>query len=297
MKINIAKSAGFCFGVKNALKIALNAASSGKHIDMLGDIVHNEAVVKDIRKTGIKKIGKLGTGKGKTLLIRAHGAALKTHQKAKELGYAIIDATCPMVKEIHKLAKDAEKKGYTVIIIGDQKHDEVKGIIGQLKTKPILIDKIETIPVSKIKQIKKAAVVVQSTRNLTKTILLVEEIKQYIKTVKFYNTICNPTRIKQKEMQAMPLDNDLMIIIGSKTSANTKRLYELSKTLNEKSYWIQSKKDLKPSWFKGVKKVGVTSGASTPDKTTNEVVLEIQRISKQSQATSLKSQAKDSKKR
>ncbi len=125
MKINLAKSAGFCFGVKRAIELALKACSSEKEAQMLGDIVHNESVTNQLERAGIKKIKKLGYGKGKTLLIRAHGAPLAAYQKAKNLGYKIIDATCPMVKEIHKIAKESQKIGSRLIIIGDRRHEEV----------------------------------------------------------------------------------------------------------------------------------------------------------------------------
>ena len=281
MEITIAKTAGFCFGVKHALKIADQAAKSGAAIDMLGDIVHNEIVVHQISKSGIRKISQLRKGKNRTLLIRAHGASKKIHEKAQSLGYTIIDATCPMVKEIHKIAEKAESQGYPIIVIGDQLHDEVKGIIGQLKKKPIMIDSLNSIPYPRIKKLKKAAIVVQSTRNLEKTIAIVETLEKIIPEVKFFNTICHPTRTKQKEMQTMPLNNDVMIIVGSKTSANTKRLYELAKSLNKKTYWINSEMDIKSIWFKGIKKVGITSGASTPETTTKAVAAKINFISSQ----------------
>ena len=168
MKVNLAKSSGFCFGVQRALNIALQQASGENDIYMLGDIVHNNNVVELIKKSGIKKTYRLNPGKGKTLLIRAHGASLATFNKAKKLGYNIIDATCPMVKEIHKIAREAEKKGFNIIIIGDKKHDEVQGIAGQLKKKAVIIDSRDKSPISKIKKIKKAAVVVQSTQNIEK---------------------------------------------------------------------------------------------------------------------------------
>jgi len=272
MKINIAKSAGFCFGVKRALKIALQTVKLNKNVEMLGDIVHNEDVSKQIQMAGIKKVKKLTKGKNKTLLIRAHGTGMKTIKKAKKLGYRIIDATCPMVKEIHKIAMRMEKKGYKIIIIGDKKHDEVSGIIGHLNRPAIVIDNIKNISIKKIKGIKKGTVVVQSTQNEEKVIKIVNLLKKHIKDLKFFNTICRPTKIKQQEIKKMPLENDIMIIIGSKTSANTKRLYEISKSLNKKSYWVQSKKDIKTQWFKNVKNVGITAGASTPDSTTKEVV-------------------------
>lgn len=277
MKINLAKSSGFCFGVKRALKIAYEAAKTKNEIYMLGDIVHNEDVVKEIAKAGIKKIKKLKKVKNKTLLIRAHGTSKKTLKKAKELGYEIIDATCPMVKEIHEIVKRNEQKGYTIIIIGDKNHDEVRGIAGQLKRKAIVIDNTK-IPTKAVKKIKKAAVVVQSTQNFDKTLAIVSKLKNCIEKIKFFNTICRPTQIKQREIKTLPLKNDIMIIVGSKTSANTKRLYEISKSLNKRSFWVQSEKNIKRSWLDKVKKVGVIAGASTPDYVTQKVIECIKQI-------------------
>ena len=275
MKINLARSSGFCFGVKRALEIAFATLQSHNNIYMLGEIVHNEDVVKGIKKAGIKNIKKLAKGENKTLLIRAHGASTKTFQKAKSLGYKIVDATCPMVKEIHKIARRSEEKGYKIIVIGDKRHDEVQGIIGQIKGKALVIDSSKNIPLQAIRRIKKAAVVVQSTQNIEKVLKIVDILKRRIKELRFYNTICRPTRKKQEEIRILPLKNDIMIIIGSRTSANTKRLYEISKSLNRRSYWIQAKKELKSKWFKGVKKVGVAAGASTPASTTEEVFNQI----------------------
>jgi 4-hydroxy-3-methylbut-2-enyl diphosphate reductase len=273
MKINVAKSAGFCFGVKRALNIASKTASSEKNVCMLGDIVHNEDVVKKISKNGIKKIKRLSSGKGKTLIIRAHGASKDIFKKAKRLNYKIVDATCLMVKEIHKIAKEKERQGYKIIVIGDKKHDEVKGIAGQLNKKALVIDTVKNIPSeTQLRKIKKAAVVVQSTQNIEKVEKIIKCLQKKIDNIKFYNTICQPTRNKQQEARAMPLKNDVMIVIGSKTSANTKRLYQISKSLNKKTHWIQHDKDIKKEWFKNAESVGITAGASTPDKTTKKVV-------------------------
>ena len=272
MKINVAKSGGFCFGVKRAIKIALDTAKSSARVEVLGDIVHNEDVVKEIREAGVKKIKRLGKGTNKVLLIRAHGASSETYKKASALGYSIVDATCPMVKEIHKIAKTSKRESCEVIIIGDKEHDEVRGIMGQLNDETVVIDNIKRIPLAKIKRIERACVVVQSTQNLEKTLAIVEVLKRYIKDLQFFNTICKPTRTKQKEAQEMPLENDVMVIIGSKTSANTKRLYQISKSLNKRSYWVQSKDEIKRGWFRNAQSVGVMSGASTPDYTTESVI-------------------------
>jgi len=278
MKINLAKSAGFCFGVKRAIDIAYKTLATKKNVYMLGNIVHNEDVARKLKKAGIKKADRLSLGKDKTFLIRAHGTTLRTIERARRLGYKIIDATCPMVKEIHKIARSAERYNRTIIVIGDKKHDEVQGVIGQLKKHAIVIEDIQNIPWGKLKKIKKACVAVQSTQNLEKVLKIIEILKPQIKDLKFFNTICRPTRIKQEEIKQMPKDNDAMIIIGSRTSANTKRLYEISKLLNNRSYWVQTKKDIKPEWLKGLKTVGITAGASTPDDTTKEVIVYLKKI-------------------
>jgi 4-hydroxy-3-methylbut-2-en-1-yl diphosphate reductase len=279
MKINLAKSAGFCFGVKRALNIALKTARSPFPVHMLGDIVHNEDVVKEINAAGIKKITKLRDGKGKMLLVRAHGSCNSILKSALKRGYTIVDATCPMVKEIHRIVKQAESHGRRVIIIGDKHHDEVHGITGQLKQKAIIIDNPGRLPPS-LSKIGSATVVVQSTQNLVKALVIVEKLKEKVLDLEFCNTICKPTKIKQEEIKHIPLNNDCVIVIGSKKSANTKRLYQISKSLNPKTYWVQSQENLKKSWFKGLRSVGVTAGASTPDATTDLIIAAIKKLSR-----------------
>ncbi len=271
-QIRLAKSAGFCFGVKRALDIALKTSLSKKKVYMLGDIVHNEDVVKRIENAGIKKVKRLKKTNGAIMLIRAHGASINIFKKASALGYKIIDATCPMVKEIHKIAKGMEERNYKIIVIGDKNHEEVRGIIGQLKKRAIVIDNPIKIPLHQIKGVKKACIVVQSTQNLDNTLKAVGILKKYIPDLVFFNTICKPTRTKQEEIKALPLENDLMIIIGSKNSANTKRLYEISHSLNKKTWWVNSKKDIKASWFKNTRSVGVTAGASTPQDIIEDIL-------------------------
>ncbi|MCF7908283.1 MAG: 4-hydroxy-3-methylbut-2-enyl diphosphate reductase [Candidatus Omnitrophica bacterium] len=275
-KINLAKSAGFCFGVKRAIDIALKSAGDYPLVEMLGDIVHNEDVCRDIAASGIKKVKVLKNGKGKVLLIRAHGSSLKTMKQARGLGYKLIDATCPMVKEIHKIAQGLEKEGRVVIIIGDENHHEVKGIVGNLKRKPLIIS--NKLSLARLKKIKKAGMVVQSTQNSEKVKKIVKSLRVQIKDLKFFNTICVPTRRKQAEIRILPLKNDVVVIIGSKTSANTRRLYEISRSVNKKSHWVQSDNDLRKEWFKGAKRIGITAGASTPDKVTKKIIEKIRAL-------------------
>jgi len=272
VKINVAKTGGFCFGVRRALTIAQKTAESGACVEMLGDIVHNEDVVKKLNDAGIRTIKRLGRGENKILLIRAHGASQEVFERALERGYRIVDATCPKVRKIYKLAEISKHEGCQVIIIGDKNHDEVRGIVGQLKGKAIVIDSPEKIPLESIKRISKACVVVQSTQNLETTLQILARLRKHIRCLTFYNTICKPTRVKQEEIKTLPVENDVMIIIGSRTSANTRRLFEIAKSLNKRTHWIQSKEELKASWFKGAGSVGVMAGASTPDETTRGVI-------------------------
>ncbi len=270
--VTLAKSAGFCFGVRRALDIAKKVAKSKYRIEMLHDIVHNEEVIKDIKKSGIKKVNCLKEGSNKALLIQAHGMPKNIVKKAKRLGYRIMDATCPMVYEIHKIASSMEKEGRTIIIIGDKNHIEVKGIADNLRKRPLIIANKKDIRAQRIRNIKKGGVVVQSTQNVIKTEKIIDALRKSIKDLKVFNTICGITKKKQKEIRTMPLENDVMIIIGSRNSGNTKRLYEISKSLNKRSYWVETEKSLKKVWFKDARKIGVTAGASTPDYTIKSVL-------------------------
>ncbi|MFH0935408.1 MAG: 4-hydroxy-3-methylbut-2-enyl diphosphate reductase [Candidatus Omnitrophota bacterium] len=278
MKISLSKSAGFCVGVKRAIDIALRAAKSYKNVYMLGDIVHNEAVSEKMAQAGIKKTKRLLPGKDRVFLVRAHGVPLDIVKKAKLLGYKIIDATCPMVKQIHRIVHRMENRDYKIIIIGDHKHDEVQGIKGQLESRAIVIQDYKNIPLKKIRKIKKACAVAQSTQDTRQTLKIIGKLKKYIPDLKFFDTICSATKIRQEEITIMPAQKDLMIIIGSRSSANTKRLYEISKSINKKSYWINSRAEIQRDWFNNAKEVGITAGASTPKETIRSIVDYISRI-------------------
>lgn len=271
MKINIAKSSGFCFGVRHAINICLKLRDSQSPVYVLGDIVHNSFVVEKLSSCGIKKTAVITPRKDAILIIRAHGAPRETFKKARECGYRIVDATCPKVKDIYKIARRLEKNN-TVIIIGDKGHDEVKGIAGQLKKSPITIESPCDLPIAKLRRIRKAAVITQSTQNLENINAVMEKLRRIIPRVTLHNTTCRTTVVKQEEIRSLPRKNDVMLIVGSPTSANTKRLYQISKSINKKTYWIESASDLKNTWFKGAKRTGIMAGASTPDEITKEIV-------------------------
>ncbi|MGB3111996.1 MAG: 4-hydroxy-3-methylbut-2-enyl diphosphate reductase [Candidatus Omnitrophota bacterium] len=274
MEINIAKSSGFCFGVRRAINISKALAKDNKKVYVMGDIVHNTFVVRDLTQRGIKKISRIRPVKDSTLIIRAHGASKKTFEKAKASGYKIVDATCPKVKDIYKIAKRLEKNN-KIIIIGDKGHDEVKGITGQLKKSPVIVESPKKIPREKLKGVRKAAVITQSTQTIENINSIMERLEKILPKVKLYNTTCRTTVIKQQEIKSLPKKNDLVLIVGSPTSANTKRLYQIAKRINKKTCWIESAKDLKKSWFKRIRKVGIMAGASTPDEVVKDIVIKL----------------------
>jgi 4-hydroxy-3-methylbut-2-enyl diphosphate reductase len=280
MIITVARYGGFCFGVRRAITLAMKTAAKNPEVCMLGDIVHNEDVIKQVEQAGIRRIKRLGKGGNKILLLSAHGTPTAVIEEARRRDYQIVDATCPMVKGIHNIARKMEHEGRAIIIVGDHDHDEVYGIIGQLRNRPIVIDRADTVPHHRLQKLKKAAVVVQSTQNAENVFKIIDTVKQDVPDLKFFNTICRPTRIRQAEMRTLPLENDVMIIIGSRTSANTQRLCEISHSLNSRTHCVESKRDLKPAWFKGARSVGVASGASTPDATIRDVVDYLRTLSK-----------------
>ncbi len=272
MKITVAPSAGFCFGVRRAIKTALDTARQGVRVEMLGDIVHNEDVVRQVEAAGVRKVDALGDGRGKTLLIRAHGAAKHIVEDAQRRGYSIVDATCPMVKEIHTIVDDFHKRGLHVIIIGDGDHEEVQGIRGQIDAPVTIIDSAEHIPWAEVEGVERAGVVVQSTQKAENVQAIVDALRPHFKELEVCNTICKATTTRQQEIKTLPKGCDVVLVIGSRSSANTLRLYEIARDLNPRSYWIQSKDDIDPAWFEGSATVCITAGASTPQATIDDVV-------------------------
>lgn len=269
MKVNLARSAGFCFGVKDAVDIALETASKEKNVFMLGDIVHNASVVEMIDQAGVKVIKDLSEVEGGTLLLRAHGTKPEIYEEAKRRGFKIVDATCPMVLEIHEIVKELEHEGYRIVIVGDHRHDEVVGIAGQVKY-PIVVSNPEEAKA--ISRIRKMGVVVQSTQNIDNVSRIISQLVYKCREMKFINTICGPTIAHQNEIRKMPLENDVMIIVGSFTSANTCRLTQISRELNPRTCQVETADDVKAEWFENAESVGISAGASTPDWIIDEVV-------------------------
>ena len=263
MKITIAKSSGYCFGVRDAVNLAYDAAEKHGEVYMLGDIVHNENVVKDLEEAGAKVVDKLDDiPKDKPVLLRAHGTVQDTWKNAKKKNLNIIDATCPLVHEIHREVKMLEDEGRKIVIIGDHGHDEVMAIADQVKNPTIISTKEE---VSSLKRTRKIGVVSQSTQMIENVQEIINALMMRIVDIRFINTICFPTKRNHEQIKDLAKTSDLMIIIGSFTSANSKRLTELAKQRNKNTFQVTCASDLEIEWFENVKSVGISAGASTPD--------------------------------
>ncbi len=276
MIVNRADTAGACFGVKRAFDIALKTAKSERDVVMLGDIVHNEHVVRKIDEAGVRVVKGLDqVPAGGTLILRAHGAVPDIYEAAESRGLKVVDATCPMVFEIHDEVKALAAEGYSIVVIGDHGHDEVVGIAGQVPGATVVSnpDEARLMP-----RKRKIGLVTQSTQNIDNVRACVAELCLKSREVRFINTICAPTKNHQDEIRRMPYENDVMIVIGSLTSANTCRLTEISRESNPRTHQVQSAADLKPEWFEGARTVGVSAGASTPDWVIDEVVEALEQL-------------------
>ena len=277
MKILVAKDAGYCFGVRDAVNLAKKSGDDFQEVYMLGDIVHNERVVEDLSKTGSKVVASLDDiPEDKPVLFRAHGTKPEIWKEAQKKKLNIIDATCPLVTEIHEEIKMLESENRKTIIIGDHGHDEVVGIAAQVK-KPIIISNVEEAKA--LGRMRKAGVVSQSTQMIENVQEIMSILMNKVFDLRFVNTICYPTRKNHEQIKELSKIVDVMIIIGSFTSANSKRLTQLAKQRNENSYQVVDELDLKSEWFEGVDKVGISAGASTPDNIIQSVTKHINNLS------------------
>ena len=277
MKILLAKDAGYCFGVRDAVNLAYDTAKKHGDVYMLGDIVHNESVVADLNKAGAKVVKNIDeVPDGKPILFRAHGTSVETWKNAQSKDMNIIDATCPLVEEIHDEVKKLSKEGRKIIVIGDHGHDEVVGIASQVSD-AIIVSNIEEA--MKLRKMKKAGVVSQSTQTIENVQKIINIIMTKVYDLNFVNTICFPTKRNQNQIKDLAKQCDVMIVIGSFTSANSKRLTLLAKEINDRSYQVTNADEIKVEWFNGAKTVGLSAGASTPDNIIDDVLNKIKTIS------------------
>jgi len=277
MKIILAKSAGYCFGVRDAVNAAYDVSKEYGEVYMLGDIVHNENVVADLEKKGVKVVEKLEEiPEDKPVLFRAHGTSKDVWKNAEDKKMNIIDATCPLVHDIHREVKELYAEGRKIIIIGDHGHDEVIGIASQVDD-PIIIASIEEA--QKLRKTKKAGVVSQSTQAIENVQDIISILMTKVVDLRFINTICFPTKRNHEQIIELSTVTDMILIIGSFTSANSKRLTELSLERNKNTYQVTNPAEIDSSWFKSnINSVGISAGASTPDWIISAVIKKVKEL-------------------
>lgn len=285
MRVELAKMAGFCFGVNRAVDTVYQEAESHTPVYTYGPIIHNEEVIADLEKKGVRVIHSLEEAKEQpegTMIIRSHGVTKAEQDALQADGLRVVDATCPFVKKIHRLVHEYSEKGYLVIIIGSADHPEVQGIVGwSHPERTIVINHESDVEKLNLDGWKKVCIVAQTTFNYNKFQELVEIIQKkgydsestVDKDIEFivHNTICSATKERQEAAKELSTKVDAMLVIGGLSSSNTRKLYEICSENCQNTYFIQTKEDLNHTDFSRFDYVGITAGASTPNNIIEEV--------------------------
>lgn len=277
MKILIADKAGFCFGVRRAVDIAENSVTKQKEIYTFGPLIHNPQEITRLESIGVKTLKKPSNKKGSVLVVRTHGIPDGFAEKIKAKGIKLVDATCPFVKRAQEVVKELADNGYQVIIAGDREHPEVKALISYGGKFCKVVENAKEV--IKIKLKSKVGVISQTTQDPNNFKDIIDSIKQFRPNAKTHNTICRATIDRQESARKLAKKVDLLIVVGGKNSGNTRRLYEIGSEI-VKTKLIETYKEIKPQWFKGVTIVGITAGASTPHWIIEEVKNKIVSLSK-----------------
>ncbi len=277
MEVIIGKTAGFCFGVERAVNGATLEVKNNHELYCLGEIVHNNEVIKELSKQGLKIINRLEEGKNK-VIIRAHGVQKELYEKSKELDIELIDLTCPKVLKIHKIAEEYAKENFYIFLIGKKEHPEIIGTVSYCGKDCYIIENNKDVDEA-ILQLKatgnnKLLVICQTTFSLSEFEKIVKNIKKQKDDnieLEVKNTICSATKLRQEETLEIASKVDAMIIIGGKNSSNTNKLYDISKKVTS-TFIVENKDELNFDKMKKYKKIGIMAGASTPKKSIEEIV-------------------------
>lgn len=277
MRVTLAKSAGFCFGVKRAVdKVYEEAGRSHAPVYTYGPIIHNEEVVRDLEKRGVHAVcdeSELSELSGGIMVIRSHGVSKATYDKIREAGFQIVDATCPFVLKIHRFVEEYSKKDYHILIIGNDSHPEVEGIKGWSNPeKTTVLQSGKEAEDFTLEAGSKLCIVSQTTFNYNKFQELVEIIEKKGYDIYVVNTICNATSTRQKEAEELAARSEAMIVIGGKHSSNSRKLYEICKNQCANTFFIQTVDELSSISLSSFTSLGITAGASTPNNIIQEVL-------------------------
>jgi small subunit ribosomal protein S1 len=271
MKIYVVKQAGFCFGVKRAIKLAFDAVKKkDEKVYTLGPLIHNPQVVEDLKKKGVHAIKDLKKIKKGTLIIRSHGVHPQIIKQLKDKPVEVVDATCPFVRKAQRKAKLLKDQGYQVVVVGEADHPEVQGIVGYVDDSAMVLS--HNRMKRNLGHFKKLGVIAQTTLNIDAFKQVIGTLIDHAEELKVCNTICLATARAQKATLRLANQVDMMIVVGGHNSANTTRLAKLCKRLGTPTHHVETAKELRRAWFKDKNSIGVTAGTSTPDWLIKEVV-------------------------
>ena len=265
VKITLAQAMGTCFGVQDAIDLALEERFRGK-LTVVGQLVHNPQVTERLRANGIEIVERdqIDSIRTEAVMITAHGASDPTKQELEAKGFTVFDATCPLVIRLHKLARFLQREGYFPVVIGQSDHVEVRGVIGNLTDSAVVADETE---VERLRGHRRIGVVTQTTNRLEKVLKVIKAIRALpdVDEVRFIDTICKPVKDRQAAIQSLlEQDIDIGIVIGGHNSANTHKLYDAMIDRGVEAYHIERAEEIRPEWFVGKQHVGITAGTSTP---------------------------------
>jgi len=272
MEVIVADNAGFCFGVKRAIKMASDTLDQSEGpVKSLGQLIHNPQVVSLFQRKGLEVVTDLDeVASDATVVIRSHGVGPEVKQEAVDRGLRVVDTTCPFVTKAQQYAGKLIDENYKVVVIGDKDHPEVIGVVAHTLGKAIVINTVAEA--EGLKFIPRMGVVFQTTHAIGHVQEVVGALLKRGKEVRVFNTLCGATTSMQKTAVELAPDVEAMVIIGGKLSANTAQLAEVCRKVNPRVHQIESADEIDDKWFTGIKLVGVSAGASTPDEVIAEVV-------------------------
>lgn len=279
MEILLATDMGFCWGVRRAIDILEKATEERGEIISLGPIVHNPQVVRELEDKGVRASNQPQNDNSLPVAITAHGAGPEVVQEARARGAEVIDTTCPIVTRSQRWAKKMAEAGFTVIVFGDARHREVKGVLGWAGSHGLALQDEDPIPDDLPSRLAIISQTTQSPQRFADFVSrLMREHVDAISELRVINTLCDVTSSQQAAASDLAEEVDLMLVVGGHNSANTKHLLEVCREKRTNTYHVESAAEVKAEWLKGCNKVGITAGASTPDSTVEAVVRHIQRL-------------------
>ncbi len=265
LRIIVAPHAGFCFGVRRAIRIAEEAVAERGRVYCLGPLIHNRQAVDRLRSLGLIPVESLDDVPPRApVMIRTHGSGPELIRQARERGHEIIDATCPFVTRAHQSARKFRDQGYQVLVLGDRNHPESRGIVEYTDGEAVIVE--EPGELENVKLAPRVAIVCQTTQRFDRLDALVRAVLPRVHELRVANTICDATTQRQEASRELARQVDAMIVVGGYHSANTRRLHEICGATGTPSYHIEVAEEVQPEWLVGVEAVGITAGASTPDE-------------------------------